>query len=145
MSDRLDAVARLYDEVAAELDRAAAAGFEPASLGRTVLRAETAGVVAAAEKALDQAKQIFEGLQHGKIDRSLFTANANAYFGEQALKDFASSLGPLGKPQEFTQQSQALRGGMTLRRYSIRFPKKTLRLTTFWLPDNKLEQYQLAE
>jgi hypothetical protein len=29
----------------------------------------------------------FEGLQHGTIDRSLFTDNANSYFNEQALKD----------------------------------------------------------
>ncbi len=98
----------------------------------------------AAGKALDQAKQIFEGLQHGKIDRSLFTANGNAYFSEQALKDFASSLGPLGKPQEFTQQSQALRGGMTLRRYRVRFAQKSVRAWTYAMPDGTLEQYMVA-
>ena len=38
---------------------------------------------------LEQAKKIFEGLQHGTVDRSLFTDNANSYFSEQALKDFA--------------------------------------------------------
>ncbi|PYU65182.1 MAG: serine hydrolase, partial [Acidobacteria bacterium] len=52
---------------------------------------------------LVQARKIFEGLQHGTIDRSLFTDNANFYFNEQALKDFASSLGPLGTPEEFIQ------------------------------------------
>ncbi len=98
----------------------------------------------ATENALEQAKQIFAGLQHNRIDRSLFTANANAYFTDQALKDFASSLGPLGKPQEFTQQSQALRGGMTLRRYRVRFAQKTLRAWTYAMPDGKLEQYMVA-
>src|SRR6185436_15058825 len=39
---------------------------------------------------LEQAKRIFAGLQQGKIDRSVFTDNANAYFSEQALADFAS-------------------------------------------------------
>ena len=33
-----------------------------------------------AAAALAQAKTIFEGLQHGRIDRALFTSNANAYF-----------------------------------------------------------------
>jgi hypothetical protein len=87
---------------------------------------------------------IFEGLQKRKVDRALFTSNANAYFTEQAVGDFALSLGPLGKPTEFTQSAQSLRGGMTLRRYKIVFPKKTLRLTTFILPDGKIEQYQIV-
>jgi D-alanyl-D-alanine carboxypeptidase len=99
---------------------------------------------AGTQKALDQMRKIFEGLQRGQIDRSLFTSNANAYFSEQALQDFASSLGPLGTPQEFVQQAQSLRGGMTLRRYRIRFAQKTLSLTTFIMPDGKLEQYQIA-
>jgi CubicO group peptidase (beta-lactamase class C family) len=93
---------------------------------------------------LERARTIFEGLQHGTIDRSLFTDNANFYFSEQALKDFASGLGPLGTPQEFTQTRQALRGGMTLRVYQIKFPNKLLRAWTYEMPDGKLEQYQVA-
>ena len=94
--------------------------------------------------ATEQARAIFAGLQKGQIDRSLFTSNANAYFSDAALRDFASSLGPLGKPQEFTQQSQSLRGGMTLRRYRVKFAQKTLRVWTFTMPDGKLEQYMVA-
>lgn len=93
---------------------------------------------------LEQARKIFEGLQQGTIDRVLFTDNANFYFSEQALKDFASGLGPLGMPQEFTQSREALRGGMKLRVYEIRFPKKTLQAWTYEMPDGKLEQYQIA-
>ena len=93
---------------------------------------------------LEQARKIFEGLQHGTIDRSLFTDNANAYFSEQALKDFAAGLGPLGTPQDFTQTRQGLRGGMTLRVYRIRFAQRTLRAWTYEMPDGKLEQYQIA-
>lgn len=93
---------------------------------------------------LEQARKIFEGLQHGTIDRSLFTDNANFYFSEQALKDFASGLGPLGTPQEFTQTREALRGGMKLRVYEIKFPGKTLQAWTYEMPDGKLEQYQVA-
>ena len=92
----------------------------------------------------EQAKKIFEGLQHGTIDRSLFTDNANAYFSEQALQDFASGLGPLGTPKQFTQVRQGLRGGMTLRVYLVGFDKQTLRAWTYELPNGKLEQYQIA-
>ena len=93
----------------------------------------------------EQARKIFVGLQHGAIDRSLFTDNANSYFSEVGLKDFASSLGPLGAPQEFTQISQSLRGGMTLRVYRAKFSDKSLRVWTYEMPDGKLEQYQVAE
>jgi len=93
---------------------------------------------------LEQAKKIFDGLQHGTIDRSLFTDNANAYFSDQALKDFASSLGPLGAPKSFVQVQQGLRGGMTLRVYIVNFGDKAVRAWTYEMPDGKLEQYQIA-
>src|SRR5215813_3797712 len=93
---------------------------------------------------LEQAKKIFDGLQHGKIDRSLFSDNANAYFSEQALQDFATGLAPLGTPKQFTQVRQGLRGGMILRVYLLRFDKQTLRAWTYELPNGKLEQYQIA-
>jgi D-alanyl-D-alanine carboxypeptidase len=93
---------------------------------------------------LEQAKDIFEGLQEGEIDRSLFTDNANGYFTEQALEDFKNSLGPLGKWDSFTQTSQSLRGGMVGRVYVVRFPQKTIRAWTYEMPDGKLEQFQVA-
>ncbi len=98
----------------------------------------------ATPQKLEQAKKIFDGLQHGTIDRTLFTDNANAYFSEEALKDFASGLAPLGTPQSFVQASQGLRGGMTLRVYIIRFPQKVLRAWTYEMPNGRLEQYQIA-
>jgi D-alanyl-D-alanine carboxypeptidase len=98
----------------------------------------------AAPAALEQARAIFERLQRGDIDRSLFTSNANAYFSQQALSDFRSSLAPLGKPQEITAIAQGLRGGMTLRRYRVKFADKALRITTFVMPDGKIEQYMVA-
>ncbi|MBZ5571409.1 MAG: beta-lactamase family protein [Acidobacteriia bacterium] len=98
----------------------------------------------AAPRKIEQARKIFEGLQHGTVDRSLFTDDANFYFSEPALKDFASGFAPLGIPQEFVQTRQALRGGMTLRVYRIKFATKTLRAWTYEMPDGKLEQYQVA-
>jgi D-alanyl-D-alanine carboxypeptidase len=91
-----------------------------------------------------QARKIFEGLQRGSVDRSLFTDNANAYFSDAALTDFAAGLAPLGTPVEFAQTRQGLRGGMTLRVYRVKFANKNLRAWTYEMPDGKLEQYQIA-
>jgi D-alanyl-D-alanine carboxypeptidase len=91
-----------------------------------------------------QALEIFEGLQHGTIDRSLFTDDANAYFSDRALHDFASSLAPLGPPRDFRQTSQSLRGGMVARSFQALFADRALRVWTFQMPDGKLEQYQVA-
>ena len=99
---------------------------------------------AATPQKLEQARKIFAGLQQGKIDRSLFTDNANFYFNAQALQDFAASLGPLGTPDEFTQIRQNLRGGMIMRMYRVKFPKQTLQAWTYELPNGQLEQFQVA-
>jgi D-alanyl-D-alanine carboxypeptidase len=93
---------------------------------------------------LAQAKQIFAGLQRGSVDRSLFTENANSYFEDQTLKDFAAGLGPLGEAQEFVQLNKEFRGGMTLRVFRVRLASKTLRAWTYEMPDGKLEQFQVA-
>ena len=99
---------------------------------------------AAAKTEEARIRGIFEGLRHGEIDRSQFTPNANAYFDEVALKDFASSLGPLGELRSFTQTSQSLRGGYVLRRYQANFAGRAVRVWIFEQPDGKLEQLQVA-
>jgi CubicO group peptidase (beta-lactamase class C family) len=100
---------------------------------------------AEAAKALDQARRIFADLQKGKVDRALFTPNANAYFTDQALSDFMSSLRPLGAPTEFVQVTQSLRGGMTCRAFRIRCGARALALTTQTLPDGRIEQYLIEQ
>lgn len=99
---------------------------------------------AASAKALAQAKAIFAGLQHGKIDRGLFSADANSYFDATALHDYQSSLAPLGKPVAFTAGATRMRGGMQMRAYTVEFPKTKLSISTYTLPDGKLEQYIVA-
>ena len=90
-------------------------------------------------------RKVYDGLQQGKIDRSLFTDNANAYFTEQALKDYASSLGPLGAPQSFGQSNVSARGGMMERIYEVKYPTKNLVIIIYEMPDGKFEQYMIAE
>jgi D-alanyl-D-alanine carboxypeptidase len=121
-------------------DAAPASGAIANAISQALFATEDA--LAASRTA--QARAIFEGLQHGTVDRSLFTSNANAYFSDQALKDFASSLGPLGTPTGFVQTRKAERGGMVYRSYRVTFPNRTLRAWTYEMPDGKLEQYQVA-
>jgi CubicO group peptidase (beta-lactamase class C family) len=88
-----------------------------------------------------QALTMYEGLQKGKIDRSLLAPNLNDYFSEQTVADFRDSLGRLGEPLTFTQVADELRGGMTLRVFRIVYPGKRLSLSTYTYPDGKLEQF----
>lgn len=90
-----------------------------------------------------QAHEIFLGLQQGKLDRSLFTDWCNAYFTPEAIHDYANSLAPLGPPETFTLAGSDLRGGMTFNSYNVTFKNSSqkLRVTTYVMPDGKLEQY----
>jgi CubicO group peptidase (beta-lactamase class C family) len=83
-------------------DAAPAAGAIGSGIARSLFSVQDSGTT----ERTAQAKAIFEGLQHGQIDRSLFTDDANFYFNDQALHDFASSLGPMGAPTEYRQVSQ---------------------------------------
>jgi CubicO group peptidase (beta-lactamase class C family) len=92
----------------------------------------------------DQARDVFSALQWGKINRALLTDNCNSYFTDQALKDFAGSLGPLGAPTDFTQTLKQERGGMTFRLFEVRFAQKTVEVWERVMPDGKIEQYQVS-
>ncbi len=99
----------------------------------------------AAPQKLEQARRIFDSLQHGQLDRSLFTEDANNYFNEQALQDFASSLTPLGNPQEFVPTDYSVANGLTFRDYRIKFANLTLIAHTVEGQRGKLEQYSIGE
>src|SRR5216684_1820293 len=86
-------------------DAAGAAGQIAQGIAPLLLATDDAATPA----KLEQAKKIFDGLQHGTIDRTLFTDNANAYFSDDAVKDFAEGLAPLGTPQSFVQAGPARR------------------------------------
>jgi len=95
-----------------------------------------------AAKELEQARRVFSDLQQGRIDRSLLTADADAFFTPQVLADAEASLKPLGAPLSFVQTSVELRGGMIYRHFQITWNgKPPLRLSTFTTPEGKLDQY----
>jgi CubicO group peptidase (beta-lactamase class C family) len=99
----------------------------------------------AAEKDTAQVRSILDSLARGKLDRVLFTSNANTYFSAQALADIRQSLAPLGKLQSLTRTSESLRGGMTHRAYRAVFAKKSVSLNIYLMPDGKYEQFLIVE
>jgi D-alanyl-D-alanine carboxypeptidase len=96
---------------------------------------------AATDKAIAQTRTIFTSLMHGEVDRSLFTSNMNAYFSDVAIHDFASSLGSCGTVSDVRQVSYSLRGGMTYRGYRVHCGSKDYGVSTFVMPDGKIEQF----
>ncbi len=94
-----------------------------------------------AAASLERVRLVFHEFQEGKLDRSLFNADANAYFTQQAIEDFSASLKPLGTPTSFTQTHSGDRGGMRYRLFSIRTATRLLNLSTFATSDGKLSQY----
>jgi len=130
--------ARMAVVVLVNEDSVAASGDIARQIAALLFREADAG------KQEDQSREIFAALQQGRINRALFTDNCNSYFTEQALKDFASSLGPLGSPTEFTQTNKQDRGGMTFRSFEVHFPQKTVMVWERIMPDGKIEQYQVG-
>jgi len=88
-----------------------------------------------------RARRILESLRRGRIDRALFSENANAYFTEDALRDYAAGLKKLGAPRTVEQTVQRQRGGMTYRAFDARTRKKTLEIWERDLPDGRIEQF----
>jgi len=103
-----------------------------------------AGPMPAALPEIQRVREVLEGLQEGRIERALFTSNANSYFDDVALEDYKTSLSPLGKLISVTKRSEELRGGMTHRTYDAQFEKKTLILNIYVTPAGRFEQL-LAE
>jgi D-alanyl-D-alanine carboxypeptidase len=97
-----------------------------------------------AKVALDRARSLFSGLQKGELDRSLLTDDALFFFTQQAIADYASSLGPLGEPSSFTESRHSNRGGMTVRTFTIQAGGKRISLQTYIQPNGKFAQYKIA-
>ena len=89
---------------------------------------------------------ILTSFQSGKIDRTLFTADCNAYFDAAALADFQSTLAPLGTVTAVTRTRTSLRGGMTFGLYRATFSGgSSVIVNTYLMPDGKVEQLLIVE
>ncbi len=101
------------------------------------------GVAQAADSAGEAwARQVLDGLQHGRVDRSRFTSNGNFYFDPQAIADYRTSLAPFGAIASLRETTKFDRGGMTYRGFAVEFASgKRVNLSTFTVPDGRIEQF----
>ena len=91
-----------------------------------------------------RARTVYDQLRAGRLDRALLTQNANYYFTPQAIADFHSSLAPLGEPTAFEPSGKpVLRGGFVIQGYTVKYPGRTLDLSTFYEPgaSGRIEQF----
>lgn len=117
-------------------------------VAKIVLPAPPAAVGEALQAAqAKRARTVYDQLRSGRLDRSLLTGNANYYFTPQAIADFRSSLGPLGEPTGFEASGPpVLRGGFVIQGYTVKYPGRTLNLSTFYEPgaNGRIEQFLVS-
>ena len=115
------------------------------AIGRRIAALVVPGLSGSSDDAASaetEVRRVLSALQKGQIDRSLFTANANFYFGQQGLDDFRASLSPLGEIKTLRQTSTNLRGGFRYRGFAVEFANGTrVNLSTYWTTDGKIEQF----
>jgi D-alanyl-D-alanine carboxypeptidase len=91
-----------------------------------------------------RARAVYDELRAGKLDRSQLTENASFYFTPTVIGDYGLSLGPLGEPTSFEPDGDpVLRGGFVIQGYKIKYPGRTLNLSTFYEPgaNGRIEQF----
>lgn len=112
-------------------------------IARLILPAATPQGATARAQA-DRARTVYDELRAGRLDRSQLTANANYYFTPVVIADYGSSLGPLGEPTSFEPSGDpVLRGGFVIQGYRIKYPGRSLNLSTFYEPgaNGRIEQF----
>ena len=95
----------------------------------------------ALEKDTQQVHDILVGLSAGKLNRSLFTENANSYFRSVAMEDLRESLSALGELKSVTRTGENSRGGMIHRSYRAEYAKRSVILNIYVMPDGRYEQF----
>ncbi|MFA6113937.1 MAG: serine hydrolase domain-containing protein [Sphingomonas sp.] len=116
------------------------------ALAKTLLPAPPPPPVDTADaQALGTARQVFDQLREGKLDRGLLTENANYYFTPVTITDFRDSLAPLGDPVTFAQTGRArLRGGFVGRSFRITYGNRALTISSYADQSGRIEQFLIA-
>jgi CubicO group peptidase (beta-lactamase class C family) len=81
-----------------------------------------------------------EALAQGHIDAARFNDNARSYFSPAVLGDYKASLSVLGAPLGVRERKHEDRGGMVFHIYDVTYPGRNVSVTTYELPDGRLDQ-----
>ncbi|HEY2751969.1 serine hydrolase domain-containing protein [Phenylobacterium sp.] len=107
--------------------------------------ARVAFVVVPPTEAEARARAVFRDFQAGKIDRNLFTDNANAYLSPAVLADQKAGLAPFGPPRTFELKGEQVRGGLNTRSWRILTAKGALMAVERAYPNGKLDQFTISK
>ena len=118
-----------------------------AEIGRQV--ADTAGEGSQLRRIpsrMSLMRKVYDGLQQGKIDRSLFHRQCECLLHRSGAEGLCEQPWTAGRAAGVRARTRtSLRGGMTARIYEVKYPKKNLVIIIYQMPDGKIEQYLIAE
>jgi D-alanyl-D-alanine carboxypeptidase len=91
-----------------------------------------------------RAREVFQALQKGALDREMFSEVGNFYLTAAVLADLRSSLNPLGPARLIELESESQRGGMTTRRWKILCREARLEAIERSHPDGKMDEFLVS-
>jgi CubicO group peptidase (beta-lactamase class C family) len=83
-------------------------------------------------------------LAQGHVDTDRLNANAQSYFTPAVAADYKNSLAPLGPPLSARERQHEDRGGMVFHLYDVTYAARNVMVTTYQLPDGKLDQFLIV-
>jgi CubicO group peptidase (beta-lactamase class C family) len=100
--------------------------------------------VATDDKRVAAVLTMLSGLARGQVDGALLNEGARLYFSPQVTADYQSSLAPLGPPLDARERSHEDRGGMVYHVYDVTYAGRRVTVTTYELPDGRLDQFLIV-
>jgi CubicO group peptidase (beta-lactamase class C family) len=92
------------------------------------------------DKSAAQLVRVLGDLADGHIDAAQLNANARFYFTPAVLADYSRSLSPLGPLIGVHERASEARGGMVFHIYDVEYLTRRVLVTTYALPDGRLDQ-----
>jgi hypothetical protein len=89
------------------------------------------------------ANRMFDQLAAGRLDRSLLTADANAYFTPIAVADYRKSLGPLGPPTAFERLRNLEIDGQRVSVYRLMWADQWMAAVMRLDPDGRVAVFKI--
>jgi len=99
----------------------------------------------AGPSAQDVARDLFAQIQSGKVDRSRFSEDFNAYLTDAKLRGASLRLRPLGTPTDITVVDASERGAMEVATVRFTFGNTKLEATMFRSVDGKVQQFLINQ
>jgi CubicO group peptidase (beta-lactamase class C family) len=84
--------------------------------------------------------RMLEDLARGQVDSAQLNDNARFYFSPAVLADYRESLSPLGPLIGVHERAHEARGGMVFHVYDVEYLIRRVVVTTYALPDGRLDQ-----